>query len=481
MRKFPALILASLALFFLLWGTKTVFAQDFKTPVSPGTDLAAFAQASTLGIIRTLNCQLTGVDPSQKEGGCLEYNSEGKLVTAENSNGGLIGFVGGLIGLLYTPPASGVNYLTDVGKNLGIVQPAYAQGAGTGFIGLRPIMELWKAFRNAAYMFFILIFLITGLLMMFRVKMNPQTVISIQNALPGMIISLILITFSYAIAGFLIDLMYLVMFALISLFQKSGVLAETSQFAEAAQTQSVINLILGGEPHSLVSLSEESFKDISAVISGVIGGPSGLGTFIGWIVGSLAFLIFMVALLWAVFRLFFALLMAYVSIILNIIFAPVALVLNAFPGGSGMFIFRNIVGGLLAFPLTLVMILLAAVFTGRAPTDWGVTPPEGLGEANFWIPPLLILKGVDDPARILSSLIGLGLILMAPRVVEMAKDAVKIPAGKGYGTAIGQALGVGVRVPVGTGTEAYKFKEKREMKGLWREIARGRGQREQPQ
>jgi len=47
-------------------------------------------------------------------------------------------------------------------------------------------------------------------MIMFRVRISPQTVITVQSALPKIIFTLILITFSYAIAGFLIDLMYVV-------------------------------------------------------------------------------------------------------------------------------------------------------------------------------------------------------------------------------------------------------------------------------
>src|SRR5258708_14361646 len=45
-------------------------------------------------------------------------------------------------------------------------------------------------------------------MIMFRVKISPQVVVSVQSALPKIAIALVLVTFSYAIAGFLIDIMY---------------------------------------------------------------------------------------------------------------------------------------------------------------------------------------------------------------------------------------------------------------------------------
>jgi len=44
---------------------------------------------------------------------------------------------------------------------------------------------------------------------MFRAKINPQTVISVENSLPKIVVALLLITFSFPIAGFLIDLTYI--------------------------------------------------------------------------------------------------------------------------------------------------------------------------------------------------------------------------------------------------------------------------------
>src|SRR4030043_143429 len=114
-----------------------------------------------------------------------------------------------LITLFYSnPPASGVQYLADLGRKLQIVRPTYAQGEGEGWGRMVPFLEIWKAFRNITYVFFVLILVFMGFAIMFRVKINPQTVITIQSALPRVIIALILITFSYAIVGLLIDFMF---------------------------------------------------------------------------------------------------------------------------------------------------------------------------------------------------------------------------------------------------------------------------------
>ncbi len=110
-----------------------------------------------------------------------------------------------LISLLYQKPAaSSLDYLAYVQNNIQnkqIVQPAFAD-EGFGFGALGPILEVWKTFRNASYFIFVLGFIVYGFMIMFRIKINPQTAITIQLALPKLIITLLLITFSYAIARF---------------------------------------------------------------------------------------------------------------------------------------------------------------------------------------------------------------------------------------------------------------------------------------
>ncbi|MEA2056742.1 MAG: hypothetical protein U9O78_03500, partial [Patescibacteria group bacterium] len=132
---------------------------------------------------------------------------------------GAISAVGGHIASLYQPPASGVRYVADVFESAKLIPQAQAQG--TGFAALNPILETWKTFRNVAYLFFVLIFLVIGFMIMFRHKINGQTVITVQQAIPNIIVSLIFVTFSYAIAGFLIDLMYVLMYLFIGLFNGS--------------------------------------------------------------------------------------------------------------------------------------------------------------------------------------------------------------------------------------------------------------------
>ena len=134
-----------------------------------------------------------------------------------------VGMTCNLIAAMYAnPPASTAYYAYDLLQNAGFAPKAYAQGIG--FSGLSPILPLWKAFRNISYMILVIVLIAIGFMIMFRMKIDPQTVISVQNALPKIVVTLILITFSYAIAGLLIDLMYLTLLLVINIFGSTGLI-----------------------------------------------------------------------------------------------------------------------------------------------------------------------------------------------------------------------------------------------------------------
>lgn len=114
---------------------------------------------------------------------------------------------------IMNPPASGSYWVAHTLQNAGFISSSYA-AEGIGFASIKPIMGLWKVFRDISYMLLVLFLIAIGFMIMFRVKINPQTIISVENSLPKVAVVMILITFSFAIAGFLIDIMYL----LIALF-----------------------------------------------------------------------------------------------------------------------------------------------------------------------------------------------------------------------------------------------------------------------
>src|SRR3989338_11081239 len=114
-----------------------------------------------------------------------------------------------MISMLYAPPIHTSDYFQSLANNFGIVKNANAQTKGTGFDGLKPLQNLWEAFRNIVYLLFVIVFVVIGLAIMLRIKIDPRTVMTIQNQIPKIIIGILLVTFSFAIAGFLVDIMWI--------------------------------------------------------------------------------------------------------------------------------------------------------------------------------------------------------------------------------------------------------------------------------
>ena len=151
-----------------------------------------------IALYRSMLCGLIGE-------ACTDNPKDGD----KNFNHSLFGFVTNLIVLPYAnPPASGIYWAYSGLQNAGFVPKTHA-AEGIGFAAIKPFMNIWKVFRDISYMLLVLVLIAIGFMIMFRAKINPQTVISVENSLPKIVVALLLITFSFPIAGFLIDLTYI--------------------------------------------------------------------------------------------------------------------------------------------------------------------------------------------------------------------------------------------------------------------------------
>ncbi|MBI4100665.1 hypothetical protein HY439_02890 [Candidatus Microgenomates bacterium] len=392
----------------------------------PGFDDKAFNLNQMAGTVDSLNYLLTG-------------QSEAHPELLDLGNSGAIGAVGTLISKLYVPPASTADYIAYLKQNVGLATPAYAQG--TGFKGLSYLLPIWAAFRNAAYFVFILIFMVVGIMIMLRIKISPQAVVSIQTALPRLLITLVLITLSYAIAGLLIDLMYVIIYLILNLFKSvPGINFDGfDQFSGAnvfGYWSSVSNL-------GFESINKPA-EGISKFVEEITGNLFILSGFLSTGARGIATAVFAVAILWALFRLLFILIKAYVWVLVMIIFAPFQLLLGALPGGSSLGIsgwVRGIFANLMVFPTTIAMFALASTLIQLT--------KAGQPGATGWVAPLI---GGNSPA-IVQALIALGIILLTPAVAQMMTDAIKPPPFP-YGAAIGQALGAGPAMGTGIARRA---------------------------
>lgn len=141
---------------------------------------------------------------------------------ANDSLGAVGAFAGLAVKPIAYPPASGFYEVQTTLANAGFIPKTYA-AEGIGFAQLKPYRNFWLLSRNIAFMLLVLVTVIIGFMIMFRTQINAQLVISIENALPRIVVVMILIPLSFAIAGFLVDLMYVLIALSINMLSELNV------------------------------------------------------------------------------------------------------------------------------------------------------------------------------------------------------------------------------------------------------------------
>lgn len=431
---------------------------------------------------RTAMCGMIGE-------GCSEKPSDGE----KNYHNSLFGFVGNLLIIPYiNPPASGLYWAYSGLQNAGLIPKSYAATQGIGMASIRAFAPLWDAFRKLAYLVLVLIIITIGFMIMFRMKLNPQTVISVESALPKIVITLLLITFSYAIVGFSIDAMYLVTILIVDIVGKAAGFTNISHIQSNIITSNIINfeildvwggwgqtfwsyldglyaiidifpLLVRGTINTILSAValllamrfSQTVTDFITKLFGDLTGQGGilviqghvgvakiiaaiLGIIIGAILGNfflwlLLAVIVLLGLLFLLFRIVFVLLSSLIQLILYIILAPLYILLEAVPGRSAFSgWFKNIIANLAVFPAVVFLLLLTAIITKAYDYgQWSVYDPRG--PAQIPTPPLLgFLNG-----SVIAPLINAVLLMTIPDLAKLLKQTIigkegfQLPVGPG--------------------------------------------------
>jgi len=195
-----------------------------------------------------------------------------------------------------------------------------------------------------------------------------------------------------------------------------------------------------------------------SLIPAVLGsGP--LARAMGPLATLLEIIIFIV-LLFATFKIIWLMLKTYVNILLQIIAAPLIILVGAVGqfGGFGSWL-KNMAANLAVYPTVAFLFVFAFVFLRGAFSNAGPFDPiidklfifdipDSLS-ASTWQAPFTLMEG---SAQLIWLFVSLAVILLIPKVADIIKGIV---SGRpfAYGTAIGAALGAGAAVV------AYPFKE----------------------
>jgi len=315
-------------------------------------------------------------------------------------------------------PISAVSMLRNKVENFSIVPVAHAQTVGFGFSALQTVQTMWVAFRNVAYGLFVIAAVVFAFMIMFRVKIDPKTVITVQSAIPKIIIALILVTFSYAIAGLLIDLMYVVigllsvvlapmiphnaLFQPITSFSASDVFnmltvgpITKSPIPGVAPAASGIFGLIGLYLSPLIII-----LFLAALLAGVAGAlavGSGIGAVAGVIaaIAFIALVVVMIVLIWMALKTIWALFKAFANIILLTVFAPIQLSLGVLvPNfGFGQWV-KNYVSHLAVFVVTGFLAIFSWIFSlmawnylapGSTAANLTLSLGSGTATANPWL------------------------------------------------------------------------------------------------
>lgn len=380
-------------------------------------------------------------------------------------------------------PFSGINYVREKVDNFSLVPEAHAQTVGFGFNALKPVQAMWQTSRDMAFGLFVLAAIVFAFMIMFRVKISPQVVISVQTALPKLIGALILVTFSYAIAGFLVDLMYVV-YGLMALLGKgfipfggAGVSPATVfEFMTAGRVGGagagvelgllglmLIYLVLFTISLFITLLLTIGLLGVAvlALVGSILGPLFAILTPLGGLIALILVLIVVIVIIWQMFKTIFGLLKAFTNIVLLTIFAPVQIVAGVFiPSlGFGSWL-RSYVTNLGIFVLTSVLVFFSFVFLeqGVALAWEGLGSNIGAGILSFifgqstianlggffafnsaWPPLMSSSVSTGGVTGLLMLGVSFVLFTLIPKATEVLQG---LMSGRpfAYGTAIGEAL-----------------------------------------
>lgn len=444
-RNFFLKISLGILIFFLILPFFVRQASAFQTPIpsyqfqfedaveSEQMNLQSFVNETLKAVMGSIVHLILGNLNCEQIQDCILNKNEVGLVP------GMMTIMGGLYA---SPPASGIQYFADIGRDLGFVKPTYAKDATTfkGFDMMAVTQPLWKTFRNFAYILFVLILVGMGFAIMFRVKISPQAVVTLQSAIPKIVIALILITFSYAIVGLMLDLVVFLNSVIAGIFENlfltgAGTLSE--KFLDGVKA-----LGAAFTPHNLegimapFSVAFAYSIAVIALFNTTIFGSAIIGGAIPLVFNILFGLIVAVLLLIALIKALWTLIRCLAMIVINLIFAPLRILFGTLPGNDGITSwFKDLLANAAVLPVMLALFFIGhyLILAGTAGViealAKGFQSGQGATYSLFWFASFFLFP-----------LIGIFILLLIPKTADIIQSFITKKPFQ-YGTAIGEAFG----------------------------------------
>jgi hypothetical protein len=199
-------------------------------------------------------------------------------------------------------PISLAYYTKSLASKIPFVKnTAFAQEIETSkFPGFAALLKLWQLMRNFAFGIVAGFMVITGIMIMMRKQTDARTAVTVQYALPRLVISLALIAFSYAIGAFFIALI--------------GPLTSVAL-----------------QPVREAAKDGITYGPIATFLVMLWGSSGGIGiTFVTFLLYIVAFIV----LLWVFVGAIFKLMISYIEALVLVVIAPLQFAWGSIPGNE---------------------------------------------------------------------------------------------------------------------------------------------------
>jgi len=390
------------------------------------------------GITMMLNDKLIGTQNCEYE--TIASNDE----IPGYSKGDILSMVEGSIAVsLANPPR--VDVVAHLGEQwIPGQQSTYSTFAADGYSYMRGlgIDTIWSVTRNIAYILFVIIMIVTGFMIMFRQKIGGQVAITVFNSIPNIIVGLLLVTFSFGIAGLILNI-------------GSFLTNIIASFIYGSDTTSAIYVT---DFFSLMFRGTTSFESMAgaliptAIISFVVGliaaaaiPALGVGALVGGTIAAtfvIGIIILILALLYlyAGARVWFTLFKAFLSIIFDTIMGPLVLTFGSLPGQSQrqMGWVLKLLKNSLVFPIVFFLVNL----------------PNYLSLKGIAFDPTGVIKGdfVGGDAGLIEAIVvgilPLVLYFFAADAPKILDDLIPADGSKGVAAAVQGTMGAIKKIPI---------------------------------
>jgi hypothetical protein len=384
-----------------------------------------------------------------------------------------------------TDQLSGIDYMAETLEDAGVVQKVEAQAPGA--VTFKPVLEIWKVVRNVSLGFVVLIGLVLAVMILLRVRQG-QGYVTILNALPKIIIAVLLILFSYSIAGFIVDLSNVAEKTGVSLFFNDKFLSQTEYLDRLpSETPNYYPANIFGpmgqdEIKEKYDYEEDNIQDFNIFrlisvfteyktwgsvdceegggtcplsVRDIIRSPTNIGLIDTGLdlvekvpAEELLGLIITIVIITGVLKVFFALIENFTKMILYTIFAPVVFLFYPLSPGVAMSWFRYFLASSLLFPAAFLMMFLAAIIMGYPKAPW-YTQETGTEIAGI-APNLLVYStNVSENGEVnyLTRMVAIMIVLMIPILPQYIMQALKVTENMMYEGAKQSVKNIASKIP----------------------------------